>query len=109
MSNSPGLVDFATALVNSVLNLSDRQVMFFRNSNNTRPVKSILLVKKFLGLVEMTSGLVNAGFSLPKWQALEMIFFAPCRVNFQSHSSSQELRFTDVSLKPATQTDHAKK
>ena len=39
---------------------------------------SILLVKKFLGLVEMTSGLVNASFSLPEWQAVKMIFFAPC-------------------------------
>ena len=41
-------------------------------------MKSVLLVKKFLGLVEMTSGLVNASFSLPKWQAVKMIFFAPC-------------------------------
>ena len=29
MSNSPGLVDFAIGLVNSVLNLPDGQVMFF--------------------------------------------------------------------------------
>ena len=40
-------------------------------------MKSILLVKKFLGLVEMTSELVNAGLSLPEWQAVKMIFFAP--------------------------------
>ena len=40
-------------------------------------MKSILLVKKVLGLVEMTSGLVNASFSLPQWQAIKMIFFAP--------------------------------
>ena len=40
-------------------------------------MKSILLVKKFLGLVEMTSGLVNASFSLPEWQAVKIIFFAP--------------------------------
>ena len=46
---------------------------------NRRTVKSILLVKKFLGLVEMTSGLVNVSFSLPEWQAVKMIFFAPCR------------------------------
>ena len=39
-------------------------------------MKSILLVKKFRGLVEMTSGLVNASFSLPEWQAVKMIFFA---------------------------------
>ena len=25
----------------------------------------------------MTSGLVNASFSLPEWQAVKMIFFAP--------------------------------
>ena len=41
-------------------------------------MKSILLVKKVLGLVEMTSGLVNASLSLPKWQAVKMIFFHPC-------------------------------
>ena len=42
-----------------------------------------MLVKKFGRegggvLVEMTSGLVNASFSLPEWQAVKMIFFAPC-------------------------------
>ena len=37
----------------------------------------ILLVKKLSGLVEMTSGLVSASFSLPEWQAVKMIFFAP--------------------------------
>ena len=44
---------------------------------NRRTVKSILLVEKFLGLVEMTSGLVNASFNLPEWQAVKMIFFVP--------------------------------
>ena len=38
----------------------------------------ILLDEKLLGLVEMMSGLVNASFSLPEWQAVKMIFFAPC-------------------------------
>ena len=41
-------------------------------------MKSIPLDEKHLGLVEMTSGLVNASFSLPEWQAVKMIFFAPC-------------------------------
>ena len=45
-----------------------------------RTVKSILLVKKVLGLVEMTSELVKASFSLPEWQAVRMIFFAPCDI-----------------------------
>ena len=40
-------------------------------------MKSILLIKKLLGLVEMTSGLVNASFTLPERQAVKMIFFAP--------------------------------
>ena len=71
VSDSPGLVNF-------VFNLPNGQVMFLRNSNNRGTVKSILLVKKFLGLVEMSSGLVNAGFSLPEWQAVKTIFFATC-------------------------------
>ena len=41
-------------------------------------MKSILLIKKLLGLVKMMSGLVNASFILPEWQAVKMIFFAPC-------------------------------
>ena len=36
-------------------------------------MESILL----LGLVEMMPGPVNASFSLLKWQAVKMIFFAP--------------------------------
>ena len=42
---------------------------FLRNSNWWGTVESILLVKKLLGLVEMTFELVNASFSLPEWQA----------------------------------------
>ena len=78
VSDSPGLVDFAIGVVNSVFNLPDGQVLFLSNSNKGRTVKSILLVKKLLGLVQMTSGLVNASFSLPEWQVVKMIFFAPC-------------------------------
>ena len=80
MSDSPGLVDFAIRQVNSVLNLPDRQVKYFEEFNlqNLGTVKSILLIKKFGGLVEMTFGLVNASFSLPEWQAVKMTFFAPC-------------------------------
>ena len=35
-------------------------------------MQSILLVKKLFGLVEMMSRLVNASFSLPKWQAVKI-------------------------------------
>ena len=45
-------------------------------------MKSILLVKKLSGLVEMMSELVSASFSLPKWQAVKMIFFVPCLIFF---------------------------
>ena len=70
-------MDFAIGLVNSVLTCSTGTWCFLRNSNNKRTVKSILLVKRFLGLVEMTLGLVNTSYSLPEWQAVKMIFFAP--------------------------------
>ena len=70
MSDSPGLVDFAIGLVNSVLNLPDWQVKYFEESTYGRTVKSILLITKFWGLLEMTFGL--------EWQAVKMTFFAPC-------------------------------
>ena len=47
-------MDFTSGLVNSVLNMPNGQVKFFEEfklQKNT--VKSILLIKKFLGLVEM--------------------------------------------------------
>ena len=69
-------MDFAIALVNSVFNLPDGQVMFYEEFELQKN-------KKVLGLVEMTSGLVNASFSLPKWQAVKMIFFAPCTCGIQ--------------------------
>ena len=34
--------------------------------------------KGFLGLVEMTCGLVHASYHLPEWQAVKLTFFAPC-------------------------------
>ena len=52
---------FSCRASDSVFNLPDGQVgLFLRKLNNRGTVKSILLVKKFWGLVEMTSGLVNA-------------------------------------------------
>ena len=76
MCDSRGIVDCAIGLVqNSVLNLPDGQVKYLEEFNLQ---KSILLIKKFGGLVEMTFGLVNASFSLPEWQAVKMTFFAPC-------------------------------
>ena len=77
MSDSPGLVDFAIGLVNSVINLAHGQVKFFEEIKLQKNCKNHLLIKTFLGLVEMMFGLVNVGFSLPEWQAVKMTFFAP--------------------------------
>ena len=79
VSDSLGPVDFAIGLVNLiVLNFPDGQVNYFEEFNfYRRTLKSILLIKMFLGLLEMTFGLVYANFSLPEWQALKMTFFAP--------------------------------
>ena len=77
MSDSPGLVDIAIGLVNSVINLPDGQVNFFEEFKLQKNCEINLLIKTFLRLVEMTSGLVNVSFSLPEWQAVKMTFFAP--------------------------------
>ena len=58
-SGSPGLVDFVIRLVNSVLNLPDRQVRFFEGFKLQTICESILLKQKFVGLAEMTFGQVN--------------------------------------------------
>ena len=63
MSDSPGLVDFAIGLVNSVINLPDGQVKFFEEFNLHENCEINLLTKTFLGLVEMMFGLVNVSFS----------------------------------------------
>ena len=77
VSDSPGLVDFAIGLVNSVLNLPDGQVKYFEEFNLQKNCEINSTQQKILGLVEMTFGLVNASFSLPELQAVKMTFFAP--------------------------------
>ena len=49
MSDSPGLVDFAIGLVNSVINLPDGQVLFFWEIQITEGLLSILPIKKGFG------------------------------------------------------------
>ena len=50
VSDSPGLLDFAIGLVNSVLNLPNGQVKFFvKFQKIKRTVKSILLIKNIFG------------------------------------------------------------
>ena len=65
VSDSPGLVGFAIVLVNFVINLSDGQVKFFEEPKSQRNCEINLLIKRFLGLVEMMFGLVNVSFSFP--------------------------------------------
>ena len=52
-----------------------------------------LLVKKLLGLVEMTFGLVNASFNLPEWQAVNIFFFLHAEYN--NFTISVECMFTN--------------
>ena len=67
VSDSPGLVDFAIELVNSVLNLPDRQVKYVEEFNLQKNFKINSAHQKILGVqVEMMFGLVNASFSLPE-------------------------------------------
>ena len=50
VSDSPGLVNFAIGLVNSVLNLPNGQVKFFvKFQKKKKTVKSILLIKNICG------------------------------------------------------------
>ena len=74
MSDSLGLKDFAIGLVNSVI-----KVKFFEEFKLQKNCEINLLIKTFLGLVEMMFGLVNVSFSLPEWQAVKMTFFATCQ------------------------------
>ena len=66
MSDSPGPVDFAIGVVNSVIDSADGQVKFFEEFKLLKNFEINLLIKTFLGLVEMMFGLVNISFSLPK-------------------------------------------
>ena len=83
LSDSPGLLDFVIGLVNCVRDLPDGQVEYFEEFNLQKNCE-IQLIKKFLGLVEMTFGQVNASFSLPEWQAVKMTFFAPWAITAEN-------------------------
>ena len=77
VSNSPGLVDFATGLVNSVLNLPDGQEKFFGEFTVINPAHQ----EKFFrakAVYKVTLGLVHSSYSLPEWQAAKLTFFEPC-------------------------------
>ena len=56
MSDTPGLLDFAIGLVNPVINLPNGQVKFFEEFKLQKNCEVNLLIKTFLGLVEMMFG-----------------------------------------------------
>ena len=81
MSDSPGLVDFTSSLVNSVLNLPNGQVKFFEEFKLQKNCEINSAHQNVFGataVVEVTFVLVCASLSLPEWQTVKMIFFAPC-------------------------------
>ena len=85
VSDSPGLLDFATGLVISILNLPDGQMRFWAElklQENCTQCSS----KIFFGLVEMTFGLIRANYSFPESQAVELTFFAPCVYTYLTSS-----------------------
>ena len=59
VSHSPVLVDFAIGPVNSVINWPERQVQFFEEFKLQNNCEINLLIKTFLGLVEMMFGPVK--------------------------------------------------
>lgn len=74
VSDSPGLVDLAVWLINSVLNLPVRfcgEFKLLKNCNQS------CWSKRVFGQVEMTYGLVHVSYSFPEWQALNLTLFAP--------------------------------
>ena len=78
MFDSPGLVDFAIGLVNSVLNLPDGQMNFLGgNSHYRRSIINPAHPNFFFGAIKMTLGLVHVSCSLPEWQAVKLTFSAP--------------------------------
>ena len=104
VSDSPGQEDFAIGLVDSVINWPDRASdVYLRNSNSPKYCEINLLIKTFLGLVEMMFWPVNVSFSLPEWQAVKITFFAPCYGTklYPMSQDSEKIKIFQIS--PCTQ------
>ena len=63
MSGSPGLLDFAIGLANSVVNLPNRQVKFVEECKLQKNCEINVLIKAFLFLVEMMFGPENVSLT----------------------------------------------
>ena len=70
-------MNFAIGLVNSGINLPDGQMKLFEDFKLQKNCEINVLIKAFLGLVEMMFGLAYTSLSLPEGQAVKMTFFAP--------------------------------
>ena len=77
VSDSTGLVDFAIMVVIFVLNMPKVGKCCFWGNLNHRRIVINPANQKGLELVEMTCGLVHAGYSLLEWQTVKLTFFAP--------------------------------
>ena len=78
LSHSPGLVNFAIGLVNSLFFfLPGEQVKFFAEFKLQKNCGQFCLSKKFWGVVKMTARLVHASYSLSKRQSVKLTFLAP--------------------------------
>ena len=71
VSDSPGLVDFSTGLVNNC-------AFIFLGGEFT--VINPAHQKNVFRLHKVTLGLVHSSCSLPEWPAEKLTFFAPCHV-----------------------------
>ena len=74
VSYSLRLLDFAIGLVNSVVNLPDGQVKFFEEFEWQKNCEINLLIKTFLGLVEMMFGLSKCWLQLAQMASCKNVF-----------------------------------
>ena len=71
-SDSPGLVDFVVRLVDFILHLPDGLVKVFGEIFSEINSQEHCKTSKIFGLVDMTSGLVHLGYSLPERAGLKI-------------------------------------
>ena len=77
-TNSPGKQDQVIIIVR---HYNPHNLLFYYWGNSNYGEIIIIVInpvhQNFFGLVEMTYRLVHASYSLPKWQAVKVTFFAP--------------------------------